>query len=318
MIKKISLIVKSILILCLFITTNTSAKTNNEIKIKAKINNEIITNQDIQQEYKFLITLNSNLKKFEKNELIKLAEKTIMNEIIKKNELKKFFDLEKEESEYLKNIFIQFYKDRNFNTEEEFRIFLSQNTLDISTVKFKIKIEALWNQYIFEKFRNKIVVDENIINLKISRESKSKTEENVYELLEILFYADNKELFKEKNEKIIQSIKKIGFQETAIIYSETDSAKNGGYLGWVNESILSEKINNEIKKTKINETMKTTKVVNGFLILKLNDKKKQKKQFNKKKKFKQLVEKEKNDLLNQYSLTYFNRLKKNHTITRYE
>ena len=297
--------------------TNNSVKAGNEIKIITKINNEIITNHDIKQEYKFLVTLNSNLKKFEKNELFKLAEKTIINEIIKKNELKKFFNLE-EENNYVTNIFEQFYKDRNFNTADEFKKYLNQNGLDIETVKSKIKIESLWNQYIFEKFRNKIVVNETKINLKISNITKLNQEENVYELLEILFYADNKEIYEEKSKKIAESIKVVGFQETAIIYSETDSAKNSGYLGWINESILSEKINSEIKKIKIKEIIKPIKVVNGFLVLKLNDKKKQKREFDKKKMFIDLVEKEKNDLLNQYSLTYFNRLKKNNTIIRYE
>lgn len=317
MIKKNNLIIKFILLLYIFVATNNSVKAGNEIKIITKINNEIITNHDIKQEYKFLVTLNSNLKKFEKNELFKLAEKTIINEIIKKNELKKFFNLE-EENNYVTNIFEQFYKDRNFNTADEFKKYLNQNGLDIETVKSKIKIESLWNQYIFEKFRNKIVVNETKINLKISNITKLNQEENVYELLEILFYADNKEIYEEKSKKIAESIKVVGFQETAIIYSETDSAKNSGYLGWINESILSEKINSEIKKIKIKEIIKPIKVVNGFLVLKLNDKKKQKREFDKKKMFIDLVEKEKNDLLNQYSLTYFNRLKKNNTIIRYE
>ena len=45
---------------------------SNEIKIIVKINNEIITNADVEKEYKYLILLNTSLQDIDKNEVLSL------------------------------------------------------------------------------------------------------------------------------------------------------------------------------------------------------------------------------------------------------
>ena len=42
----------------------------NEVKIVSKIGNEIITNIDVENEYNYLITLNTSLKDVDKNQVI--------------------------------------------------------------------------------------------------------------------------------------------------------------------------------------------------------------------------------------------------------
>ena len=58
-----------------------------EIKIKFKIGNDIITNKDIENEKRYLISLNNDLLKISKKELNKIAIDSIIRETIKKNEL---------------------------------------------------------------------------------------------------------------------------------------------------------------------------------------------------------------------------------------
>ena len=53
-----------------------------EIKIVTKIDNEIITNIDIENEYLYLTALNSNLQDIEKNKIIELAKNSLIKEII--------------------------------------------------------------------------------------------------------------------------------------------------------------------------------------------------------------------------------------------
>ena len=67
----------------------------NEVKIVAKIENEIITNIDIENEYKYLITLNKSLKDINKKQLLIFAKNSLIKEKIKKKEIKKFYQLEK-------------------------------------------------------------------------------------------------------------------------------------------------------------------------------------------------------------------------------
>ena len=56
-----------------------------EIEIKFKIGNDIITNKDIENEKRYLISLNNDLLKISKKELNKIAEDSIIRETIKKN-----------------------------------------------------------------------------------------------------------------------------------------------------------------------------------------------------------------------------------------
>ena len=63
------------------------------IDIKVKILNEIITNIDIENEKKYLIFLNNKLNELEKTRLDKIAQNSLIKEIIKRNELEKFFNL---------------------------------------------------------------------------------------------------------------------------------------------------------------------------------------------------------------------------------
>ena len=62
----------------------------------------------------------------------------------------------------------------------------------------------------------------------------------------------------------------IGFEETAKIYSVSDSKKNGGKIGWVYKTQLSKKILNEIEKINVGQLTKPITTPGGFILLKLN------------------------------------------------
>ena len=58
--------------------------------ISFKVNDEIVTNIDLETESRYLIILNSELKNTDNNTLLKLAKESIIKEKIKKNEVQKF------------------------------------------------------------------------------------------------------------------------------------------------------------------------------------------------------------------------------------
>ena len=60
-----------------------------ENKILLKIENQIITSVDVNNEYKYLIALNPSLKNSKKEEIIQFSKKSIIQEKIKKSKLKK-------------------------------------------------------------------------------------------------------------------------------------------------------------------------------------------------------------------------------------
>ena len=60
---------------------------SNEIYVVTKVNNKIITNQDISNEYRYLIALSPSLQDIDKKKVMKLAKNSLIKEIIKAHKM---------------------------------------------------------------------------------------------------------------------------------------------------------------------------------------------------------------------------------------
>ena len=281
-------------------------RASNNVFIVMKVNNEIITNININEEYRYLIALNNELKSLKKEEIFNLAKNSFLREKIKKNELQKYFELN-QSSKYIDKTLKNLSDKLNIKSEIEFKKYLSVYNLSIEDIKRKLEIEVLWNELIYTKFHGQIDIDEEKIKKKIN---VNKIQKN-YLLSEIFFSVESKEKIDEKYNLIKKSISEIGFKNTANIYSLTESAKIGGSIGWVAENQLAKKIVNEINKLQIGEFTKPINIPGGVVILKLDKKEDKKISLDFDSEFKKLIEYETNRQLNQFSTVYFNKLKFN-------
>ncbi len=295
-------IVTIIIIILLFINI---VKAEDKVIIELQIENEILTNVDFLNEKNYLIALNNNLKNIPKNQLKQLARDSLIREKIKKIELSKFYDLNKK-SKYMNQILADFYKRLNFSSEKEFHLFLKKYNLNLPDIKEKLKIETLWNELIYKRFNAQINIDEEKLKKKLSLQKNLLTE---YSLGEILFELNSSEILEKKYNMILKNIKESGFKSSAAIFSISDSSKFGGDLGWINETQLNEVLLKEIKSINVNELTKPIQAANGYLILKLNNKRQKEVKINFEKTLKQMIKKEKNIQLNQFSLIYYNKTK---------
>ena len=114
--------------------------------------------------------------------------------------------------------------------------------------------------------------------------------------------------------EIVKNINEKGFINTANIYSLSESAQKGGEIGWINDRQLSDSIINKINLLEIGEISKPISVPGGFLILKINDKKKENVKIDEKEELNKIVAYEKNKQFNQFSLIFYNQLKINSKI----
>ena len=299
---------KKIFYLILFIFNITNASSI-ESKIIYIIENEIITNIDIKNEFKYISALNSQLKNLPKEKIFNIARESIIREKIKKVEiLKNFKNLDVNE-EYLDLLIKNIYNNLKINSHEEFKNYLKNYNLEIRDIEEKVKIEALWNELIVKKYNSKININIEQIKRDI-KNTKSLTNKN-YLLSEIIFeIKDTKEL-NEKYTLIKKSAEDIGFKNTASIYSISDTAKIGGNIGWINERSLSKVIYENISQLKKGEISKPLIIPGGILILKINDIKNETMKLDPEKELERIVSFKKNRQLNQYSKIYFNKIKKN-------
>ena len=304
---------KKILLLTFFIFLNYNYVGSQEVIIKFKINNQIITNLDIQKEAKYLSALNTQLKNLNESQLKLIAKESLITETIKKIELGKYQELSVEHPS-TQNIINNLYKVLNFNNKDEFKDYLAEKDLTIDFVKNKINIENLWNLMIYQNYKSLVKIDESLINTEI-KNLKSLSKEKKFLLSEIFFYNDGSISIEKKIEKINKSINEIGFKNTATIYSRSDSAKLGGNIGWIGEKELSKIILKEIKEIEIGKISKPIRLNNDFLILKVEDIKTEVSTINEKQLFEKIIAREKDRQLKLFSKNYFNKIKINLNIS---
>ena len=285
-----------------------------QIQIKYKIDEEIITNIDILNERKYLIFLRPSLNKLPKEEMIKISTNSLIREIIKKKELKKIFkDIEKKEYAEIKKNLFNFKKVKN---EDEFLNLIKKNNISYDKILEKMKYEALWNELIFRKFNSLVKIDEKKLKEKLILKFSSDTKYE-YNLSEILFEVEKSETFENKYNQIIEYINANDFKAAASKFSITSSSNKGGDIGWIKETLLSDRLIKIFKEIKINELIKPIKYPNGYLIIKINDKREIKQSLNIDNELKESVNFERNKQLNQFSLLYYKKLKQNTTINEY-
>jgi peptidyl-prolyl cis-trans isomerase SurA len=280
-----------------------------ETRIIHRIQNEIITNIDIKNEFKYLLSLNNNLKKIEKERILAISSESVIREKIKKIEISKNFKEIKIDEEYLHLLLKNTYSRLNLQSLKEFELYLKDYNLDLEEVEKKITIDALWNELIIQKYRNKITINEAKIKKEILKNNKIQSKE--YQLSEIIFEVANKEEIGKKYKEVIKSINEIGFENSASTYSFSESAKIGGDIGWINENSLNDNIRKNINNLQIGEITKPITLSNGILVLKLTNTKNLETSINVEDELKKAINYERNRQLNQYSKIYYNKIKKN-------
>ena len=306
--KKFSII--SILTL-IFLCKSVNLYADNIFIVK-KINNEIITNIDLKKEFNYLIALNPKLKNLKENELLKIAEDSLIREKIKLIEINKFEFLKELESKIVvENNIDRIISNLGLTDQEEFAIYLNDFGTSVSEVKEKITIEVMWNQLIGSKFSNKININKQKLLTQIKEDNLDKSKINEYELSEITFNADNQNDYTNKVSQIYSSIKNEGFANTASKFSVSETSKIGGYIGKIKENQLSEIIRNELSLISINEQTKPIKIGTNFIILQVESKSVIEQEINIDDILENLIVYETNKQYENFSQIYFNKVKMN-------
>jgi peptidyl-prolyl cis-trans isomerase SurA len=301
-----------ILIILSLITLNTKLFSDESVYIIYKVNNQIITNKDVEKEQQYLISLNSRLKELDEAKMLEVSKESALKEKIKKIELEKYFNFETLELNvdiYLEN----FYKTLNINNKNEFEQYLKENNISLNYIKNKIQIEVLWNQLIYDRYISQINIDKNELKKKL-QETYNNLDQKVYSLSEILFENEISTDFDKRLKDITQSISEVGFNNTANLYSVSDSAKFGGKIGWVEEKKLSKKIIEELRTLDAGQYTNPLQTGGLFLILKIEAIKYEKATINEEEELDKIVKFETSKQLDQFAKIFYKKIKINNTI----
>ena len=306
---------KTIVLVLIFFLLNNFSYSKINLQIIMKINDQIVTTYDLEKESNYLIALNPKLREISKNDILEIAKESMIKEMIRKSEIIKYTDLN------LQNIQIQdvlnnMIQNLDFLDQSQFENYLNNFNISLDDLKKKIEIENEWKNLIYAKYSKSVKIDEEDLINKIEKISNEEFSLE-YNLSEIFF--DNKQdlSFEEQLKKILESIKINGFENTANLYSISDSAKVGGKIGWIKKNNLSFEINQELENLEINSYSNPIKIGNNYLILKINDVKEVAIKFDKQKELNKMIMSETSKQLEKFSNIFYNKIKLNSTISEF-
>ena len=298
-------IILSNFILIFFLTLSSHSLEN---KIVLKIDQDIITSLDIENEKNYLSALNPNLRELNNKKILEISKNSLIREKIKKVEILKNTNKAKLDNNYLEKIIETRYLSLGLKTKKEFIAYLKKFDIDIGIVFKKIEIEALWNQLVFSKFSKNINIDKENLRKKIKLNNNSNKIKEFF-LREIVFNIQEKSNLDKEYNLIKKSILETGFENTASLYSISDTAKTGGALGWVNENSLNSKIKEALLGLDLKQYSEPITIPGGFLILQISEKRDIKEKIDIEVELKKIINAETNRQLNQFSNIYFNKVK---------
>jgi peptidyl-prolyl cis-trans isomerase SurA len=304
--------------LLIFNSMHSFSKNVNEVKLIKTVNEQIITNYDIKKEYNYLLSINKNLKKLSLADTLKIAEESLIREIIKLDEIKKFIDTENiKNQKAVDDIILDVMKNLNFTNIDELQLHLASYDVSINDLKNKLLIEVLWNQLIVSKYQNKININKDDLIKKIEEEDLVKNDIVQYDLSEIVFEIKNNNELDDKKKIINESILNDGFDNAAIRFSISNTASLGGYIGEIRENQLSNNIKKSLLFLKVGEFSDPINIGSNYLILRINDKKIIQENIDKELLLNKMINYEKQKQLDTYSQIHFNKLKINTFINEF-
>tara|TARA_B100000886_G_scaffold15303_1_gene9839 strand:- start:538 stop:1479 length:942 start_codon:yes stop_codon:yes gene_type:complete len=277
-----------------------------ENKILLKVNNELITSIDILNEINYLKSINKDIDNLENKKIIEIARNSLIKYKIKKIALMPIVKKMEISDDDFKRVLISNYSITGFTKIDEINQHLKNYNIKPKLIRNKMTINAIWSQFIYDKYSKNIKIDIDKLKQDIQR-NEGQTE---YLLSEIIFDLKEKETVNEKFNIIKNAINENGFANTALIYSISETSTSGGNIGWVSENSINKKILKKIMEIDINNFTEPLVIPGGYLILNINEKRITKKDIKLEDELKKIVQIKTNEQLNQFSNIFLNKIKK--------
>ena len=274
-------------------------KTEIKDGLYATVGSRAITKSDIMNEVKMILIVNNITYTAEQqNSLQRTAIKSLVARNIKDIEIEKYNFLTINDLDLMNELTRKALK----------KICKSQN-FDFSIIENEVKTKLLWNSLIFHLYRDKLSINFEEIDEQLKTK---KIDENIEEFLisEILLKPESKEKVQSQVDKLIEKIKTDGFKNAAIELSISQTGTKGGDLGWLNKNQISKNFMPIIEKTPIGEISKPIILKDGILFFTVRNKRINKQKIDLEELKNQLVSLEKNKILDMYSMTHYDNLKR--------
>jgi len=268
--------IKLFYIIIFFLSLNFSSfAQNSQISVIATVDNQIITNLDLNRRYSFFVKT-SRIKissKAEKNFILQQLTHKLIEEKLQFIEAKNLkIELSNAELQKALEEIASLQSKSDSQIKQEFK----RKKIPYQEYQNQIKSQLLWKKIVNKTIAPTIkITDLEIAEmLELKKIDDKKISLNLAEIF-IPFKNKTEEENSEKlAQKLVEEIKEgNNFKNIARQFSQSASSEFDGQIGWVDLLSIDSKIQKEIKNLKINEISKEIKLQDGYYIFKIIDKK---------------------------------------------
>ena len=249
-----------------------------------------------------------------KEQLHTAAVKAAVKRTIKKIEIEKYEGLIFNEKDLNQEI-NKMATEQNMDVETFKNVFIS-NGISFDHIIDRMKTELQWNSLIFKLYSERLSINNEEIEDQIKLILEKKYIEE-YLISEIIVSTIPENSLETEIQKIKDKIKNQGFEKTAIELSISETSIKGGNLGWINENTISDSFKKQIMNTDVGNISDPIFLPQGILFFKVRDKRKVEQNIDIEYVKDQLVNAEKTKILNMYSLSHYQDVKRSLNINYY-
>jgi len=300
---------KIIIIIILFLFSfHGIAFTSIKNGIIANVGTEIITNADLENKVRTLLSLNNQaINQKNINDSKNAALKGIIRSIIKRGQIIKYEVTDYSDKD-IENHLNKVANVLGLPDGKSIKYFFEQKNIDYDIWIQSLKTDLLWNTLIYRMYNNQIIINPIDVENDLKKLIETNLDTKEYNLSELVI-SNNTENKEEVLEKIYKLIEEKGFKEAVNIYSISESRSNIGELGWINETSLSQLFLNKLKSISKNKITAPIEMQGNLVILKINNIRKIKSEtVNIEVLKKNIINKKKQDKLNLFSRSHFSKI----------
>jgi peptidyl-prolyl cis-trans isomerase SurA len=272
--KNLSLLV---LFVFLVLTSTKSVASKSDIFVLAKINNQIITNIDLINRYKLIVSI-SKIKfssQKEKQIIFNQLLNTLVDENLQINEAKNLgINLDQEK---FNQSLEQIAKSQN-KTITQFKNSFDRKSISYQSFFRQIESQILWSQIIRGVIVPKIKISQSEIDELLEfRKIESNIKKSFLSEIYIPFdYKNGADKIDSKSlvSKLYDEITKgKNFQTIIKQFSKSATAEFNGEIGWVSNLDVDKRISSAIQDLKIGQISQPVLMDDGYYLFKVNDQK---------------------------------------------
>lgn len=250
-----------------------SAKAEKMMTIAAVVNEDIVSQTDVEDRLKLLIASSGlqNTREIRERLMPQVISSLVEEQIMMQEAEKQ--NVEVTEEEILGGF--QSIADQNKIPVEQFLKILEAQRIPKRTLENQIEAQISWSKIIQQVLRPQIDISDNDVEARQERFQKlvGETEYLAAEIFIPVGDAEEESNIRQLSNRLVQEIRKgAPFSRIAAQFSKAAGADKGGDLGWVREGQLDESLEATLQSMAVGTVSEPQRTLSGYHILLLRDK----------------------------------------------